>query len=135
VADQITLGKRMKIVRILGWSLWFLGVLYAILGIANGQKITSATFRDATIQKHDLWHDGAVSKVQARAAMFEMNDQYVAYAQRIYWTTVALFGIGTLMLVVEKRRPNKPVQHNAGSRPPPTDFSAPETPSSLGPRG
>ena len=91
-------------VRVVGWCLWSLGLLYAGLGIVNGEFLASTSFRDATIQKHDLWHEGTVSKVQARAAMSDLNERHVAMTRRVCWTLTGLLGGGSILLFVGRKR-------------------------------
>jgi hypothetical protein len=102
------LGKSsmLKIVHVVGWILWCLGLIYGAVGLATGDRVV-ALLRDSTLQKHQLWDDGPLRKAQAKIAIFEVSDRFTAFNHRIYWTLTSLMAAGTVMILIGRKRPNK----------------------------
>jgi len=98
-----------RFVHVCGWVFWSLGIVYAGLGIANGEKVV-ATLRDSTIQRHLFWESGSVRKEEAKVAMFELSDRFAKFGQRVYWTLGGLMAVGTLLIVVGRKRPNQALE-------------------------
>jgi len=99
------LGKKRvrKIVQVCGWLLWILGLLYASVGLANGQKLL-AVFRDTTIQKHQFWDDGPARKAEAKVALFDLTDRFAALHMRSSATLGLLMASSTLLIVISRRK-------------------------------
>lgn len=95
-----------KGILICGWALWFLGLVYAALGAANGEKV-GAILRDVTLQKHHLWEDGGMRKAEAKVAIFDLSDQFASINQRACLTLGSLMALSTLLIVAAGKKPNQ----------------------------
>ena len=94
-----------RIVHIIGWLMWLLGLTLAISYAVNAEMI-ARLYRDATYYSHQLqWEDGKIRKEEARAAMFHLTDKYVAMSQRGYLTIGGLMAIGTILILAGRKRP------------------------------
>lgn len=103
------------IVRIVGWLAWLLGLTLAI-SYAMNAEMAARLYRDSTYHSHQLqWEDGKIRKEEARAAMFHLADKYVAMSQRGYATVGGLMALGTILILVARKRPIQPPAPTRGN--------------------
>lgn len=96
-----------KIVFASGWLLWLPGLLYATLGVVNGEKVV-AKIRDSTFHSNQLhWEDGKIRKEEARMAMFQLSDRFADFNRRVYLTLAGLMSVGTILILVGRKKPSQ----------------------------
>lgn len=92
-------------VRVIGWLMWLLGLGLSI-SYAMSSETMARIYRDSTYHSHQLnWEDGRIKKEEARAAMFDLAEKYVAMSQRGYPTIGGLMAIGTILILLGRKKP------------------------------
>jgi hypothetical protein len=105
------------LVRVIGWLMWLLG-LGLSLSYAMSSEMMARIYRDSTYHSHQLrWEDGKIRKDEARAAMFDMSSKYVAMSQRGYPTIGGLMAIGTILILLGRKKPIQLPEPTSGLAP------------------